>query len=80
MRVKEAEGSEIMKWINHDMIWIDIFHTVLQYCEKAVEVHFVTGNHLTILDSKDTANIINRELTKIDAVNSRHNHTEECLL
>jgi len=80
MRVKEAERSEIMKWINHDMIWIDIFYTVLQYCEKAAEVHFVPGNHVTILDSKDTANIINRELTKIDAVNSRHNHTEECLL
>jgi len=30
----------------------------------------VTGNHVTILDSKDTANIINREVTNIDAVNS----------
>jgi len=53
---------------------------VLQYCEKMVEVHFVTGNHVTILDNKDTANVINREVTTIDAVNSRHNHTEECLL
>ena len=53
---------------------------MLQFCEKAVEVHFVTGNHVTILDSKDTANIINREVTTIDDVNSRHNHTEECPL
>jgi hypothetical protein len=53
---------------------------MLQYCEKAVEVHFVTGNHVTMLDSKDTANAINREVTNIDAVNSRHNHTEERLL
>jgi hypothetical protein len=52
---------------------------VLQYCEKAVEVHFVTGNHVTILYSKDTANIINREVTNKDDVNSRHNHTDECL-
>jgi len=48
---------------------------VLQCCEKAVEVHFVTGNHVTILGSKDTANVINREVTNIDAVNSRHNRT-----
>ena len=80
MRVKEAEGSGIIKWISHDMIWIDIFHAVLQLCEKAVEVHFVTGTHVTILDNKDTANVINREVTNIDVVNSRHNHTEECLL
>ena len=53
---------------------------MLQCCEKAVEVHFVTGNHVTILDSKDTANVINREVTNIDTVNSRHNRTEECLL
>ena len=53
---------------------------MLQYCENAVEVHFVTGNHVTILDSKDTASVINREVTNIDAVNSRHNHTEECIL
>jgi len=43
-------------------------------------VHFVTGNHRTILDSKDTANVINREVTNIDTVNSRHNQSEECLL
>jgi len=79
MNVKEAEPSG-MKWISHDMIWIDIFLAVLQYCEKAIEVHFVTGNHVTILDSKDTVNAINREVTNIDAVNSQHNHTEECLL
>jgi len=80
MKVKEAEQSGIMKWISHDINWIYIFHAVLQYSEKPVEVHFVTGNHVTILDSKDTANIINRKVTNIDAVNSRHNQTEECLL
>jgi hypothetical protein len=48
---------------------------VLQCCEKEVEVHVVTGNHVTILDSKDTACVINREVINIDAVNSRHNHT-----
>jgi len=53
---------------------------VLQCCEKAVEVHFVTGNYVTILDGKDTANVINREVTNIDTVNSGHNHSEECLL
>jgi len=53
---------------------------VFQCCEKAVEVHFVTGNHVTILDSKDTANVINREVTNIDAVNSRQKPTEKCLL
>ena len=53
---------------------------MLQCCEKAVEVHFVPGNHVTILDSKVTANVINREVINIDAVNSTHNHTEECLL
>jgi hypothetical protein len=49
---------------------------VFQCCEKAVEVHFVTGNHVTILDSKDTATVINREVTNTDAVNLKHNHTE----
>jgi hypothetical protein len=78
--MKGAECSGIIKWISHDMILIDIFLAVLQCCEKAVEVHFVTGNHVTMLDSKDTANVINSEVTNIDAVNSRHNHTEECLL
>ena len=53
---------------------------MLQCCENAVEVHFVPGNHVTILESKDTANVINREVTNIDAVNSKHNHIEECLL
>ena len=53
---------------------------MLQCCEKVVEVQFVTGNHVTILDSKDTASVINREVTNIDTVNLRHNHTEECLL
>jgi len=76
IKVKDAEWSGIMKWISHDMISVDIFHSVLQYCEKAVEVHFVPGNHMTILDNKDTANVFNREVTNIDAVNSKHKHTE----
>jgi hypothetical protein len=49
-------------------------------CANAVEVHFVTGNHETILANKDTANIINREVTNIDTVNLKHNNTEECPL
>ena len=53
---------------------------MLQCCVNAVEVHFVPGNHVTILESKDTANVINREVVNIDTVNSRHNPTEECLL
>jgi hypothetical protein len=53
---------------------------VFQYCEKKVEVHFVTGNHLTILDSEDTATVINRGLTNTEAVNFWHNCTEERLL
>jgi len=69
MKVKGAERSGIIKWIRHDMMCIDIFHIVLQCCEKEVEVHCVKGNHVTILDSEDTANVINREVTNIDAVN-----------
>ena len=53
---------------------------MLQCCANAVEVHFVTGNHETILANKDTANIINREVTNIDTVNLKHNNTEECPL
>jgi hypothetical protein len=52
---------------------------VFQCCEKAVEVHFMAGNHVTILESKDTAAVINREVTNIDAVKFRHNRAEECL-
>jgi len=32
------------------------------------------------LDSKDTANVINREVTNTDAVNWRHNDTKGCQL
>ena len=42
---------------------------MLQCCEKEVEVHCVRANHVTILGSKDTANIINRDVTNIEAVN-----------
>jgi hypothetical protein len=36
----------------------------LQYCDKKVEVHFVMGNHVTLLDSKDCAAIINRQVAE----------------
>jgi hypothetical protein len=39
-----------------------------QYCEKKVEVHFVTGNHLTLLGSKDCAAIINQQLVENDVI------------
>ncbi|XP_069675926.1 fatty acid synthase-like [Periplaneta americana] len=34
-----------------------------QYCEK-VEVHFVKGNHITILDNENTAELINKWVTE----------------
>jgi hypothetical protein len=34
----------------------------LQYCGKEVEVHFVTGDHVTWLDSKECATIINQHV------------------
>jgi hypothetical protein len=49
---------------------------VFQCCEKAVEVNFVAGTHVTILDSMDTATVINREVTNTDAVNLNLSHTE----
>jgi hypothetical protein len=45
---------------------------LLQYCEKKVEVHFVTGNHVTMLDNKDTAAIINRQVTNTEALKFRN--------
>jgi hypothetical protein len=33
----------------------------LQLCDK-VEVHFVPGNHVTVLDKKETAAVINRQM------------------
>ncbi|GFG35347.1 hypothetical protein Cfor_10100 [Coptotermes formosanus] len=61
-------------------IEVDEDYGLSKYCEKKVEVHFVTGNHLTILDSEDTATVINRGLTNTEAVNFWHNCTEERLL
>jgi hypothetical protein len=37
----------------------------LQLCEK-VEVHFVPGNHVTMLDKKETAAIINRPVAAFE--------------
>ncbi|XP_021930825.1 uncharacterized protein LOC110835182 [Zootermopsis nevadensis] len=37
-------------------------------CEKKVEVYFVDGNHLTMLDSEDAAAIINRQITNTEAL------------
>jgi hypothetical protein len=47
---------------------VNVFHLVLQYCVEKVEVHFVTGNHRTVLDNKDTAAIINRQVTSTEAL------------
>jgi hypothetical protein len=39
----------------------------LQLCEK-VEVHFVLGNHVTMLDKEETAAIINRQVATPEAL------------
>jgi hypothetical protein len=39
----------------------------LQYCDKKVGVHFVAGNHVTLLDNKDCATIINRQVVDNEA-------------
>jgi hypothetical protein len=39
----------------------------LQYCDKKVEVHFVAGNHVTLLDNKDCAAIINQQAVDNEA-------------
>jgi hypothetical protein len=54
-----------------------MFDLVLQYCEKKVEVHFVTGNHMTMLDSKDTAAVINRQVTNTEALTFRNSLNEQ---
>lgn len=33
-----------------------------QYCDKEVEVHFVRGDHVTLLDNKECATTINQHL------------------
>ena len=40
----------------------------LQYCDKEVEVHFVTGDHVTLLDSNECATIINQQMVDNEAV------------
>jgi hypothetical protein len=52
-----------------------LFDLVLQCCEKKVEVHFVMGNHVTMLDNKDTAAIINRKVTNTEGLEFRNFHT-----
>ena len=44
------------------------FVLCLQYCDKKVEVHFVTGDHVTLLDSKECATIINQHVMENEAV------------
>ena len=44
------------------------FVLCLQYCNKEVEVHFVTGDHVTLLDSKECATIINQHVVDNKAV------------
>jgi hypothetical protein len=40
----------------------------LQYCDKKVQVHFVTGNHVTLLDSKHCAAIINQQVPENEVI------------
>jgi uncharacterized protein YqfB (UPF0267 family) len=54
-----------------------LFDLVLQCCDKKVEVHFVTGNHVTVLDNKDTAAIINRQVTNTEALKFKNAITGE---
>jgi hypothetical protein len=44
------------------------FVLCLQYCDKEVEVHFVTGDHITLLDSKECATVINKHVVDYEAV------------
>jgi hypothetical protein len=53
-----------------------MFDLVFQCCEKKVEVHFVTRNHMTMLDSKDAAAVINRQLTNTEALKFRNSLNE----
>jgi ribonucleotide reductase beta subunit family protein with ferritin-like domain len=39
-----------------------------QYCDKEVKVHFVTGDHVTLLGSKECATIINQQVADNEAV------------
>jgi hypothetical protein len=39
----------------------------LQYCDKKVAVHFVMGDHVTLLDNEDCATIINRQVVDNEA-------------
>jgi hypothetical protein len=52
----------------------------LQICEKKVEVHVVPGNHLTLLNKKETADIINRQVTESEALKFKNSLNEEYIL
>ena len=39
-----------------------------QYCDKEVEAHFVTGDHVMLLGSKECATIINQHVVDNEAV------------
>jgi hypothetical protein len=54
-----------------------VFGLVLQCCEKKLDVHFVTGNHVTLLDSKGTAAVINRQMTNTEDLKFRNSLHEE---
>jgi hypothetical protein len=50
---------------------------LLQCCEKAVEARFVTGNHVTMLDSKETVTVIKRQVTNAEALKTRDSLIEQ---
>ncbi|PNF18738.1 hypothetical protein B7P43_G05011 [Cryptotermes secundus] len=49
-------------------------------CEKKVEVHVVPGNHVTVLGKKETAAIINRQVTDSEALKFKNSLNEEHIL
>lgn len=48
-----------------------------QYCDKEVEVHFVMGNHVTLLDNKECATIINQHVVDNEAVTFKNSIMSE---
>lgn len=68
------------KW-SHSQLWhmhyIYMCGLLLQCCEKAVEARFVTGNHVTMLDSKETVTVINRQVANAEALKTRDSLIEQ---
>jgi hypothetical protein len=52
----------------------------LQICEKKVEIHVVPGNHITMLDKKETAAIINRQVIDSEVLKFKNSLNEEHFL